>query len=211
MSRLTRDWTAEPVSRDQISRHERGQGNINFLVQLTTTRSGNLTRLTHTLAIFVIIHTYIHTYIHAGRSASAFFSAPTSRPTLIRAEIETLQAFLKFYRVARLLRCSEVHRRKRLFAIATRSAPKPSPSTSLLSGFTVSECFHPFRYVRVEAGPGRRESSCYGPRQKHGQGRVWPRQQNVAVRYCSVPICIDLSPFFLQPRQVNHPGICLAA
>ena len=30
MSRLTRDGTAEPVSRDQIFRHERGQGNIQF-------------------------------------------------------------------------------------------------------------------------------------------------------------------------------------
>ena len=30
MSRLTRDGTAEPVSRDQILRHARGQGNIYF-------------------------------------------------------------------------------------------------------------------------------------------------------------------------------------
>ena len=30
MSRLTPDRTAEPVSRDQILRRERGQGNINF-------------------------------------------------------------------------------------------------------------------------------------------------------------------------------------
>ena len=30
MSRLTRDGTAEPVSRDQILRHERKQGNFNF-------------------------------------------------------------------------------------------------------------------------------------------------------------------------------------
>ena len=30
MSRLTRDGTAEPVSRDQIIRRERGQGNIKF-------------------------------------------------------------------------------------------------------------------------------------------------------------------------------------
>ena len=30
MSRLRRDGTAEPVSRDQILKHERGQGNINF-------------------------------------------------------------------------------------------------------------------------------------------------------------------------------------
>ena len=29
MSRLTRDGTAEPISRDQILRRERGQGNIN--------------------------------------------------------------------------------------------------------------------------------------------------------------------------------------
>ena len=30
MSRLTRDGTAEPVSRDQILRRERGKGNIHF-------------------------------------------------------------------------------------------------------------------------------------------------------------------------------------
>ena len=30
MSRLTQDGTAEPVSRDQILRRERGQGNIIF-------------------------------------------------------------------------------------------------------------------------------------------------------------------------------------
>ena len=30
MSRLTRDGTAKPVSRDQILRRERGQGNIHF-------------------------------------------------------------------------------------------------------------------------------------------------------------------------------------
>ena len=30
MSRLTRDGTAEPFSRDQILRHIRGQGNIHF-------------------------------------------------------------------------------------------------------------------------------------------------------------------------------------
>ena len=57
MSRLTRDGTAEPVSRDQILRRERGQGNIHFPVPLTTSRIGNLTRLIHTLAICVTIHT----------------------------------------------------------------------------------------------------------------------------------------------------------
>ena len=47
MSRLTRDGTAEPVSRDQIIRHARGQRNIIFPVQLTTSRIGNPTRLIH--------------------------------------------------------------------------------------------------------------------------------------------------------------------
>ena len=54
-----RDGTAEPVSRDQILRHARGQGNINFHVQLTTSRIGNLTRLIHTLLYVMTIHTYI--------------------------------------------------------------------------------------------------------------------------------------------------------
>ena len=43
------DGTAEPVLRDQVLRHARGQGNIIFPVQLTTSRIGNLTRLIHTL------------------------------------------------------------------------------------------------------------------------------------------------------------------
>ena len=60
MSRLTRDGTAEPVSRDQILRHTRGQGNIIFPVQLTTSRIGNLNRLIHTLLYVMTIHTYIH-------------------------------------------------------------------------------------------------------------------------------------------------------
>ena len=61
MSRLTRDGTAEPVSRHQILRHARGQGNVHFPVQLTTSRIGNLTRLIHTLLYVMAIHTYIHT------------------------------------------------------------------------------------------------------------------------------------------------------
>ena len=45
MSRLARDGTTEPVSRDQTLRHVRG---FIFLVQLTTSRIGNLTRLIET-------------------------------------------------------------------------------------------------------------------------------------------------------------------
>ena len=67
MSRLTRDGTAEPVSRDQILRHARGRGNIIFPVQLTTSRIGNLTRLIRTLLYVMTIHTYIHALSHAAR------------------------------------------------------------------------------------------------------------------------------------------------
>ena len=76
ISRLTRDGTAEPVSRDQILRHARGQGNIIFPVQLTTSRIGNLTRLIHTLLDVMTIHTYIHTYIQGraiGNNVVKFF------------------------------------------------------------------------------------------------------------------------------------------
>ena len=45
MSKLTQDGTAELVSRDQILRRKRRQGNIHFAVQLITSRIGNLTRL----------------------------------------------------------------------------------------------------------------------------------------------------------------------
>ena len=71
---------AEPVSRGQILRHARGQGNIIFPVQLTTSRIGNLTRLIHTLAIcddHTHIHTYIHTYIQ-------YSTGPLIRNTFVR-------------------------------------------------------------------------------------------------------------------------------
>ena len=55
---MTRDGTAEPVSRDQILRRERVRENTIFPVQLTTSRIGNLPRLTHPLAICLTIHTF---------------------------------------------------------------------------------------------------------------------------------------------------------
>ena len=73
VSRLTRDGAAEPVSRDQILRHARGQGNIIFPVQLTTSRIGNLTRLIHTLLYVMTIHTYIQTYEYAEQSCCWVF------------------------------------------------------------------------------------------------------------------------------------------
>ena len=58
MSRLTRDGTAELVSRDQCSGANADRKIIIFPIQVTTSRIGNLTRLIHTLAIYVTI-TYI--------------------------------------------------------------------------------------------------------------------------------------------------------
>ena len=49
MSGLTRNETAEPVSRDQILRRERGREIFIFPVQLATSSIGSLTRLIHTL------------------------------------------------------------------------------------------------------------------------------------------------------------------
>ena len=52
MSRLARDGTAEPVSRDQILRRERGQGNIHFFCSADHEQDWqHLTRFIHTLAI----------------------------------------------------------------------------------------------------------------------------------------------------------------
>ena len=59
MSKLTRDGTAEPVSRDQFFRREGDRDILIFPVRLTARRIGNLTRLIHTLAI-CDDHTYVH-------------------------------------------------------------------------------------------------------------------------------------------------------
>ena len=54
MSRLTRDGTVEPVSRDQILGHERGQGNIHFSCAADHVQDCQP-------AICMCDHTYIHT------------------------------------------------------------------------------------------------------------------------------------------------------
>ena len=60
INRLTRDRTAEPVSRDQYSGANGDREILIFPVQLTPRRIGNLTRLILTLAIRDD-HTHIHT------------------------------------------------------------------------------------------------------------------------------------------------------
>ena len=63
-----RDWTAEPVSRDQILRNKRGQGNIYFPCSADHEQDWQPYSVDPCSAICddhicVIIHTYIHTAI----------------------------------------------------------------------------------------------------------------------------------------------------
>ena len=68
MSRLTRDGTAEPVSRDQILRHARGQGNINFPCSADHEQDWQPYPVDPYSAI-CDDHTYIHTYSQAKSGA----------------------------------------------------------------------------------------------------------------------------------------------
>ena len=64
MSRLTRDGTAEPVSRDQILRHERGQGNIHFFCSADHVQDWQPYPV-DPYSCYMCDHTYIHICIHA--------------------------------------------------------------------------------------------------------------------------------------------------
>ena len=81
ISRLTRDGTAEPVSRDQILRHARGQGNINFPCSADHEQDWQPCPVDPYSAI-CDDHTYIHTYmpmydlgvVSSSRSADCDFT-----------------------------------------------------------------------------------------------------------------------------------------
>ena len=64
MSRLTRDGTAEPVSRDQILRHARGQGKVHFPCSADHEQDWQPYPVDPYSAI-CDDHTYIHT-LHGG-------------------------------------------------------------------------------------------------------------------------------------------------
>ena len=63
MSRLARDGTAEPVSRDQILRQARGQGNIPFPCSADHEQDWQPYPVDPYSAV-CDDHTYIHTYMH---------------------------------------------------------------------------------------------------------------------------------------------------
>ena len=60
MSRLTRDGIAEPVSRDPILRHERGQGNIHFSCSADHEQDWQPYPV-DPYSCYMCDHTYIHT------------------------------------------------------------------------------------------------------------------------------------------------------
>ena len=62
MSRLARDGTAKTVSRDQILRRERGQGNIHFPCSADQEQDWQPYPV-DPYSCFMCDHPYIHTYI----------------------------------------------------------------------------------------------------------------------------------------------------
>ena len=62
MSGLTRDETAEPISRDQILRREQGQGNIHFPCSADHEQDWQPYPV-YPYSSYMRAHTYIHTYI----------------------------------------------------------------------------------------------------------------------------------------------------
>ena len=67
MSRLTRDGTVEPSRETKCSGANADREIFIFLVQLTTSRIGNLTRVIHTLA--AVLYMCDHTYVTKGQTA----------------------------------------------------------------------------------------------------------------------------------------------
>ena len=85
MNGLTRDGTAEPVSRDQILRHARGQGNVHFPCSADHEQEWQPYPVDPYSAIICDDHTYIHTYIHLVLCFSqAYISYSKSAPILCK-------------------------------------------------------------------------------------------------------------------------------
>ena len=98
MSGLTRDGTAEPVSRDQILRHAGGEGNINFpcsadheqdLQPYPVDPYSAIYVMTRYIYIYIHIHTYIHTYYIKRRILRSDTHLPCQRAERILHGRET--------------------------------------------------------------------------------------------------------------------------
>ena len=90
MSRLTRDGTAESVSRDQNLRHARGQGNVHFPCSADHEQDWQPYPVDPYSAI-CDDHTYIHTYIHVSVSL-----LQVSVSLLQEVSVSLLQMYVSF-------------------------------------------------------------------------------------------------------------------
>ena len=75
MNRLTRDGTAEPVSRDQILRHARGQGNVHFPCSADHEQDWQPYPVDPYSAILYVMTIHTGTYIHTYTASPVFLRA----------------------------------------------------------------------------------------------------------------------------------------
>ena len=76
MSRLTRDGTAEPASRDQILRRERGQGNIHLPCSADQVQDSQPYPVDRYSCYMRDPYIHKYTYMQAPRSHTCFFFFP---------------------------------------------------------------------------------------------------------------------------------------
>ena len=111
-SRLPQDGTVEPVSRDQILGANPDKEIFISLVELTTCRIGNLTRLIDTLPIRATIHTYFVTTLFPHPS-------PSNPPVLLLSVI-ALSRILHTRSCLACVTCFETTKMTNLFARVSR-------------------------------------------------------------------------------------------
>ena len=98
MSRLTRDGMAEPVSRDQILRHVRGQGNIRFPCSADHEQDWQPYPVDPYSAIcddYTYIHTYIYVVANPVRTWSAGQENIRGTSTKLQREHEKIKMKIK--------------------------------------------------------------------------------------------------------------------
>ena len=95
MRRLTRDGTAEPVSRDQVLRHARGQGNIHFPCSADHEQDWLLYPVDPYSSI-CDDHIYIHSNKEAGGGAQG--TQGSSRNCTSRESVSPLSRLIRGFR-----------------------------------------------------------------------------------------------------------------
>ena len=97
MSRLTRDGTAEPISRDQILRHARGQGSVHFPCSADHEQDWQPYPVDPYSAL-CDDHTYIHTVIPLFNSSTVFQYANIMFPWIPSLEANYIHTVYEYTR-----------------------------------------------------------------------------------------------------------------